>query len=306
VGYGSRFDRAAVYEAWRTRLPLLFRAETTDHAVTRTTGRNWLRDSALRLLYRRFERVLYIGERSLHHYQRLGVPGHKLIFSPYCVDTASFACEETSRAKLRGEGRRELGVTDPDLVLLFAGKISERKGPDVLLRAVRELPESLRSRMCVCFLGDGQLKAHMEEVAAAAPAVRARFLGFQNQTQLSRYYHAADLLVLPSRRGETWGLVVNEALHHGVPCVVSEAVGCASDLICAGVTGYVFETGSDTGLARALRESMTLVGNTETRAGCRQQVSMYTVREAARGIAHAYDHVMRTKRDEHFDRVAVG
>ena len=305
VGYGSRFDRAAVYEAWRTRLPLLFRAETTDHAVTRTTGRNWLRDSALRLLYRRFERVLYIGERSLHHYQRLGVPDHKLIFSPYCVDTASFACDEASRANLRAEGRRELAVTDSDLVLLFAGKISERKGPDVLLRAMRELPESLSSRMCVCFLGDGQLKDQMMELAAAAPVVRTRFLGFQNQTRLSRYYHAVDLLVLPSRWGETWGLVVNEALHHGVPCVVSDVVGCAPDLIRAGVTGHVFETGSASSLAGALSEAMSLVGNTETRDRCRQQVSLYTVQEAARGIAQAYEEATRSSNDECFDRIAT-
>jgi glycosyltransferase involved in cell wall biosynthesis len=249
--------------------------------------------------------VLYIGERSLQHYQRLGVPDTKLTFAPYCVDTASFACDETSRAKLRGVVRGELGLADTDLALLFAGKISERKGPDVLLRAVKEVPEALRSRMCICFLGDGQLKGQMEGLAAAAPAVRVRFLGFQNQTQLSRYYHAADLLVLPSQRGETWGLVVNEALHHGVPCVVSEAVGCAPDLVRPGVTGHVFETGSTSSLARALSESFALVGNAATRERCRQQVSRYTVHEAARGIAHAYDDATRSKRHEHLDRVAV-
>src|SRR5213079_1207052 len=97
----------------------------------------------------RAARVLYIGERSLHHYQRLGVPDNKLIFAPYCVDTASFACDEASRSRLRGAVRGELGLADTDIALLFTGKISERKGPDVLLQAVKELPETLRSRMCV-------------------------------------------------------------------------------------------------------------------------------------------------------------
>jgi glycosyltransferase involved in cell wall biosynthesis len=305
VGYGSRFEREALVEAWPTGVPLLFRAETTDHAVTRSGPLALARDAALRVLYRRVARVLYIGRRSLHHYQRLGVPDNKLIFAPYCVDTASFACDEAARVRLRGAARRELGLAETDLALLFAGKISERKGPDVLLRAVKELPESLRSRMCICFLGDGQLKGHMEAVATAAPAVRARFVGFQNQTQLSRYYHATDLLVLPSRRGETWGLVVNEALHHGVPCVVSEAVGCAPDLIRTGVTGHVFETGSCSSLARALSESIALVGNAEARDRCRQHVSRYTVREAAQGIAHGYEDARRSNRDEYLDRVAT-
>jgi glycosyltransferase involved in cell wall biosynthesis len=302
VGYGSTFDREALIQVFPRGIPLLFRAETTDDVVPRSAPRAWARDTALRMLYRRVARVLYIGERSLHHYQRLGVPRNKLMFAPYCVDSAWFACDEASRAKLRGAARNELGLADTDLTLLFAGKISERKGPDVLLRAAKALPEALRARICVSFLGDGPLKGQMEGIAAAAPAVRARFLGFKNQTQLSRYYHAADLLVLPSQRSETWGLVVNEALHHGVPCVVSEAVGCAPDLVHPGVTGDLFETSSPDSLARALMRSMALVGNAETRTRCRQHVSRYSVREAARGIALAYRDATRSDKDDYFDR----
>src|SRR5262249_21925258 len=44
-------------------------------------------------------------------------------------------------------------------------------------------------------------------------------------------YVAADCLVLPSDTRETWGLVVNEALASGLPCIVSDACGCAEDLI---------------------------------------------------------------------------
>lgn len=293
VGYGSRFDREALYDAWCTGSPLIFRAETTDHSVTRTKARGWVRATALRTLYRRLAHVLYIGEHSLHHYQRLGVPEGKLTFAPYCVDTSPFACDEAARAKLRGAARAGLDVADGDIVLLFAGKISERKGPDLLVRAVRELPEGVRSRVVLCFLGDGQLKGAIQSVAMEAPSVRVRFVGFQNQTRLSRYYHAADLLVLPSRRGETWGLVVNEALHHGVPCVVSHAVGCAPDLIHPGITGQIFETGSSTSLAAALRESVALVGSAETRDRCRNHVSRYSVTEAARGVARAYEQVVQ-------------
>jgi glycosyltransferase involved in cell wall biosynthesis len=305
VGYGSTFDRKALIEAWPRGIPLLFRAETTDHVVVRSATRTWARDTALRMLYRQVARLLYIGERSLQHYLRLGVPRNKLIFAPYCVDNTGFACDEASRAKLRGAARKELGLADTDLALLFAGKISERKGPDVLLRAAKALPEALRARICVAFLGDGPLKGEMEGLAASAPAVRARFLGFKNQTQLSRYYHAADLLVLPSRWGETWGLVVNEALHHGVPCVVSGAVGCAPDLVLPGVTGDLFETASTHSLAGALMRSMALVGNAETRTRCRQQVSRYSVREAARGIALAYYYATRSNKDEYLDRVGA-
>jgi glycosyltransferase involved in cell wall biosynthesis len=288
VGYASRFDRAALCAAVPTRLPLLFRAETTDHAIARSGTRAWVRDQALGVLYSRMARVLYIGQRSLAHYKRLGLPDHKLVFAPYCVDTAPFACDEAARAAMRGPLRAELGLAENDIALLFAGKISERKGADLVVEAVRQLPASLRSRMTVCVLGDGEMRAQIETLAADTPRVRVHFLGFQNQTRLSRYYHAADLMVLPSRRGETWGLVVNEALHHGTPCVVSDAVGCSPDLIQPGATGHTFHTGSAMSLAAAVRSAMSLTGRADKRERCRAQVSQYTVAAAARGIAQAY------------------
>jgi glycosyltransferase involved in cell wall biosynthesis len=59
---------------------------------------------------------------------------------------------------------------------------------------------------------------------------RASFAGFLNQTEVSRAYVAADVLVLPSDYGETWGLVVNEAMASGLPCIISDRCGCAPDL----------------------------------------------------------------------------
>jgi len=51
-----------------------------------------------------------------------------------------------------------------------------------------------------------------------------------NQGELVNWYLAADVVVLPSRQaGETWGLVVNEALQAGCGVVISDAVGCSAD-----------------------------------------------------------------------------
>src|SRR5207244_7755655 len=106
--------------------------------------------------------------------------------------------------------------------------------------------------MLLAFLGSGELRSELEFQAGRSPRVHVHFCGFKNQTKLSPYYHAADLVVLPSRHSETWGLVVNEALHHGVPSIVSDAVGCAPDLIEAGVTGDIAVAGSVDSLAAAI------------------------------------------------------
>jgi glycosyltransferase involved in cell wall biosynthesis len=66
--------------------------------------------------------------------------------------------------------------------------------------------------------------------------VPAAFTGFLNQSEISKAYVAADGLVLPSDHGETWGLVVNEALASGLACLVSDACGCAEDLAGGGFT----------------------------------------------------------------------
>jgi glycosyltransferase involved in cell wall biosynthesis len=291
LGYSPRFYRVACRAALAGRRPLLFRGETTDHAASRSRWKAWLRDRALRWFYARCGRLLYVGQRSRQHYERLGVLPERLGFSPYCVDTSAFALTAEDRARLRLATRADWGVGDPQRVLLFSGKLSWRKGPDLLIEAVRALPEAQRARVVLAFLGDGALRCQLAEAAARAPRVEARFLGFQNQKRLSAFYHAADALVLPSRLGETWGLVVNDALHHGLPCVVSDKVGCAPDLIVPGQTGEVCAAGSVPALTAALQRALPWTDQPSVAQACREQVSRYTVAHAAEGIARAYREV---------------
>jgi glycosyltransferase involved in cell wall biosynthesis len=142
----------------------------------------------------------------------------------------------------------------------------------------------------MAFLGDGELRTALESLTQRL-SVRAHFIGFRGQTELSPLYHAADLLVLPSLYSETWGLVVNEALHHGLPSVVSDAVGCWPDLVEPRVTGEVCEAGSSHALAAAVERALPLVGRAEVRARCREKVASYTVERAAEGITRAYEAV---------------
>jgi len=287
-GYSPSFHRNAFYHAWHSRLPILFRGETTDHARVRSGIKDWARTHTLRWLYRRCRRLLYVGVRSNRHFRNVGCADAKLVFAPYCVDTTPFQCSEEDRKQQRAAIRRELRIADSQHVMLFSGKLSSRKGPDLLIEAIKSLDRELLNRTVVVFLGSGEMESTLKTTTASTPPVSTRFVGFQNQSRLSSYYHAADLMVLPSRHSETWGLVVNEALHHGVPCVVSEAVGCAPDLVEPGQTGEIAETGSVGSLAAALRRGLDLMGRAETRQECRRRVSGYTVEKAAEGIARAY------------------
>lgn len=288
LGYTSAFDRAAIRAARATGRPLLFRGETTDHARHRGWVRRAVRDVILRRFYRRCSRLLYVGQRSRDHYTRLGVPDDRLTFSPYCVDVRPFRPGEADRARLRPATRQELGLADDAIALLFSGKLVTRKGVDLLPEAVRLLPDVLRRRVVLLFLGDGELRPQLEAECGRDPRVGCRFLGFQNQTALSRFYHAADLLVLPSRQGETWGLVVNEALEHGLPAVAADAVGSVPDLVHPGRTGEVARTPTAEAVAAAVERAVGLIGRAEVRDHCRRVVSAYSVSAAAAGIETAF------------------
>ncbi len=287
AGYSPSFHRHAWYAAWRLGRPILFRGETSD--VSRGRGRllDAARRAALRMAYRSCARVLYIGERSRRHYLAHGVPASRLVFSPYCVDTAAFVMDDEARQALRGAARRHLGIDDSNIVVLFSGKLSARKGVSLLVAAARRLPDAIRRRVVLAFVGDGALREALRAEAAAAPRLTAMFLGFQSQRELSRFYHMADVLALPSLHGETWGLVVNEALHHGLPVIVSDRVGCAPDLV-GPDTGVVCRAGSVDALTEAIAGALRLVGDAGTRVRCRQRVAGYSVEQAAAGIAAAY------------------
>ena len=288
VGYRPRFNMDAFLCARRSGQPLLFRGETTDHARPRGVLKRLIRDVALRWFYPQFDALIYVGKRSREHFLRLGMASRANHFSPYCVDTTLLRPEESAREELREPTRLELGITPDQLVVAFVGKLSPRKAPDLILEAVRLLPKPLRDRVLILLVGDGEMADLLKCTASIEPTVSMRHVGFQNQRALSRYYHSADLLVLPSVQGETWGLVVNEALHHGLPVVVSDAVGCAPDLVEPGRTGEVCQAGNAPALAEALGRLAVWAGRPDTRDRCREMVAGYTVARAAEGIAAAY------------------
>src|SRR5438094_866476 len=109
VGYSPRFHWDAFRCVRRAGCPVLFRGETTDHARRRGIVKRCLRDMALRGFYRRCSALIFVGQRSREHFERLGFNQGRLFFSPYCVDTTPFRTDEYARDELRAPTRSELG-----------------------------------------------------------------------------------------------------------------------------------------------------------------------------------------------------
>jgi glycosyltransferase involved in cell wall biosynthesis len=101
-------------------------------------------------------------------------------------------------------------------------------------------------------------------------------------------YAACDVLVLPSTGRETWGLVANEALACGRPIIVSDAVGCASDLAADGAVGRIFPVGN----YRMLSGAITAVLDDPPSSAAIQKISdEYGIGVACDGIIKALEFV---------------
>lgn len=291
-GYAHPFDRAAIAAALALGRPLLVRSEANDAARSRSWWRAQLRDVWLRRLYRRCAGALYIGSRAKAHYQRLGLDNARLWFSPYGVDAGPFATEPAAALALRQTERSERGWTEQDVVLLCSGKLIAKKGQDLILSAVAGLSAADRDRVVVALLGSGPDEAALRAQLERCPGVRTHFYGFRNQHSLSPVYCAADISVQPSREGETWGLVVNEAMLHGLPVIASDLVGSATDLIVPDQTGQICRHDDVESLRGAISKELRRLPTHQASAS-RAQVARYSLNAAAQGIATAWATVQR-------------
>lgn len=292
-GFVPLFYQRAALIARRLNARVLYRGEATDSAVARGFVKAWVRDRLLQRFYGGIDVFLSIGTHALAHYRRLGVPPKRIVSSPYCIDTDHFAASARQWLPKRQEVRNDLRIPAEGMAVLFSGKLIPKKDPEILIRAADRVRERTGLRPTVIFMGDGHLRTRVEQLASTL-GVDARFVGFQSQETVGRYLAAADVLVLPSVFGETWGLVVNEALQFGLPAIVSDRVGCAPDLIISGQTGEIFPAGDVVALADRLGQMSRALAAGEAcryRQACERLIATHTLQHAAAGVVEA----MRTR-----------
>ena len=202
-----------------------------------------------RALLRPFAAYLAIGKANAAFYRGYRIPEACIFPAPYFVDNERFVRAAESLAPQRDELRERWGIPRDAACFAFVGKMEPKKRPADLLDAMALLPGSRRAH--ALFVGTGELDASLRE-AARTRSSSCSFAGFLNQSEIAAAYVAADVLVLPSDFGETWGLVVNEAMACGRPAIVSDRVGCGPDLVESGVTGEVFGFADAASLARSM------------------------------------------------------
>jgi glycosyltransferase involved in cell wall biosynthesis len=270
-GYASLWMLLAMALCRFRGIPYLLRASSHPQGQARGI-RRCLRRAATRLVVAGSSSGLVMGKLNEEFYRQNRA--RSITFAPNSVDNERFArSSEIDRSDLLA--RWDLKTNRP--VIVFCGKLIPRKRPLDLAAAIRLLPYDVNT----LFVGDGSLA---ESVRASLIPGSGVVTGFVNQSQLPAYYHAADILVLPSE-SETWGLVVNEAMACDTLPIVSDRVGCAPDLACG--IGEVFPCGDIPALAAALGRALTRLNDPWTHDLIRQHVERYSLACTAAGFEQA-------------------
>ena len=231
----------------------LFGTDTTT--LTPLDGRVWKRHVKRvfwPLLLRLADQVIVPSTGSVELMRSLGLPDKRVTITPYVVDN-DWWLEQSARVD-RAAVRAAWGASPEDTVILYCAKLQSWKRPLDLLQA---FAQARLSNALLVFAGEGPLRGRLEsEAAALGVALRVKFLGFVNQTQLPAIYTAADLMVLPSSY-DAFGVVVNEAMLCGCAVAVSDSVGAGRDLVKQGKTGFVYPCGDIDVLAAILQQAAT-------------------------------------------------
>ncbi|MCC6690614.1 MAG: glycosyltransferase family 4 protein [Bacteroidia bacterium] len=199
------------------------------------------------LFIKKYDALLYVGERNKQYLLKHGARPEQLLFSPHAVDQSFWKAENVERS-----------AKENKIVFVWAAKFIFKKQPLEVIKAfikAHQQNPNIELRM----IGTGELL--QESMRAASEISFIKFEGFKNQTALRDIFSQTHALIITSTYAETWGLVVNEALSMHLPVIVSDACGCAPDMVDDGANGFVYKHGNVDDLADKILQTCNLINS---------------------------------------------
>lgn len=195
-----------------------------EHAVDQTLGRWVLNQATI---------VVAVSECTRRFVSTIAPAAHSIVIHSG-VDTSRF----TPAPRRDDYGARFVTVR----------RLVPRNGVDTLIRAWQQSRLSPYGELLVA--GNGPQRRRLQKLSGTQAGIR--FLGRVNDETLPALYRHATAVVLPTRSGEGFGLVVAEALASGTPVIATRSGG-VTELVKHGVNGLLVEPDQPRQLAAALR-----------------------------------------------------
>ena len=219
-----------------------------DKQPTKKYLKNSLQRNAMKSILRHIDICIVSGKKSFEYFEALGVKRDRI---KVAIDASGMEIG----VKLF-DIREKYSMNKDDKIILYYGRIIERKGLDILLKAYNEINKNdNKTHLLVCGNGD-EFKDTCVKMVSDLNIKNVIFEGYIAPENRYTYFSQSDIFVLPSyfHNGisEAWGLTVNEALQCGIPVIATEAVGAAYDLL-NGKDGEMIKENSVEDLVRSMK-----------------------------------------------------
>jgi 1,2-diacylglycerol 3-alpha-glucosyltransferase len=326
-GWSGRAAFIALSWCVRNGVPAVAMSESTEWDEKRGV---W-REAVKRRIVGMFSAALVGGTPHRDYMVQLGMPAERIFLGYDAVDNGYFAENteklpgEAAKQTLHGPGKTETLKSEvrsqrsevrnkfglPENYFLASARFIEKKNLPGLIEAYaryRTLCEAgsgergaapnsqlQASPWGLVLLGDGELRPALCS-RLQAPGLQNSVLmpGFKQYPELPAYYGCARAFIHASTT-EQWGLVVNEAMASGLPVLVSNRCGCATDLVQDGVNGFTFDPCNVEEMAKAMLKISTFqdVRLSEFGAASARIISNWGPERFAAGLKQAAECALR-------------
>lgn len=201
-----------LWSRWSGRAAVMWSESTSFSGRFRGPVSSGLR----RVLVHACDAYVTSGSQATRYLEALGAPSDRIVTSMLPAGMAPATAARSTRMS-----------EEEAIRFLFVGRLIPRKRPLETIQAFAAARQALPDAT-LTIVGDGELEAEVRASAARVPGVE--YIGRREGAELAAVYAESDVLVLPARR-EVWGVVVNEALSHGLFVITTDEVGSAHDLL---------------------------------------------------------------------------
>lgn len=246
----EKFDIIHLHEPFGSTLCLSVLLESssinvgTFHAYHSKPRGYWLAKPLLKRLLPKLHGKIAVSKPAMEFVSRHLPADYRII--PNGVDIERFSPENPALEEF----------ADGKLNILFVGRLEKRKGLDYLLGAYGKVKRQFPNIRLIVVGPGTRLRPKYEKLVKANNLGDVVFVGFVSGSELSKYYRRADIFCAPATGGESFGIVLLEAMASGKPVVASSIEGYAN-LLNHGEEGFLFPPRDEDALAQALLSLLT-------------------------------------------------
>lgn len=243
-------------------------------------------DLVIRAVMNQYDAFLSSGAETDKYFKYYGMKQELIHHFRFTSLTEEDMHEHAQMILKKEEFKKKLNMTE-DFIFLSVGQQIPRKGYDVLVEAASKLHGSVGF-----YILGGKPKDKVSKLIEADHLTFFHFPGFKSNEELSEYYAAADVFVLPTRY-DIWGLVINEAASFGLPIISTDRCVAALEFrnMNAGCTIVPSESVDD--LAKSMQQLLDDPAQVQAMSIANLEVSKtYTMENSALDIIEDLKQIM--------------